>query len=85
MVETFYIASRAPVDSSSSAPSTSVQHDESMLRYVLGEAISGTSGNENWPADFRANASPLIPSLHHSLTIVAIQNPTTALPTKSDP
>jgi hypothetical protein len=28
-----------------------------MLRYVLNEVISGTSGNENWPADFRADVS----------------------------
>jgi 26S proteasome regulatory subunit N2 len=32
-----------------------------MLRYVLNEAISGTSGNENWPIDFRADVRLPLP------------------------
>jgi len=82
LLETFYIASRAPSDPSSSEQSKQVLHDESMLRYVLNEAISGTSGNENWPIDFRADVR------HSSLNDidadgVVVQNSTTTIPTKS--
>lgn len=60
LVETFYKASRAPTDPTSSTSSDTVQHDEGMLRYVLNEAISGTSGNENWPTEFRDEVSPFV-------------------------
>jgi len=66
LLETFYIASRAPSDPSSSESSKQVLHDESMLRYVLNEAISGTSGNENWPNNFRADVRFISPNRYNA-------------------
>ena len=83
LLETFYIASRAPSDPSSSEQSKQVLHDESMLRYVLNEAISGTSGNENWPIDFRADVRPLLSLVISMLNGAAFQDSTTTIPTKS--
>lgn len=56
LIEMIYLSSRGPSQASSSK-SERVVHDESLLRYVLAEVVSGTSGNEAWPEDFRANVS----------------------------
>lgn len=58
LIEMIYLSSRGPSQASSSK-SERVVHDENLLRYVLAEVVSGTSGNEAWPEDFRANVSLL--------------------------
>lgn len=55
LIEATFLASKAPASTSSSA--TGSEHDESLLRYVLSEAVSGSSGNENWPELFRTTVS----------------------------
>ncbi|WWC64974.1 uncharacterized protein I303_107588 [Kwoniella dejecticola CBS 10117] len=83
LVEMIYLTSRA-----SSQPSTSTQgssrptHDESLLRYVLSEVVSGASGNESWSGEFRHNLFNLLLRLFHfnpnpdwnSITTIWAQN-----------
>jgi 26S proteasome regulatory subunit N2 len=58
LIEMIFLTSRAsPQASSSTGPSKNVAHDEGLLRYVLAEVVSGTSGNENWPPEFRERVS----------------------------
>ncbi|AFR98402.2 26S proteasome regulatory subunit N2 [Cryptococcus neoformans C23] len=64
LIEMIYLSSRGPSQASSSK-SERVVHDESLLRYVLAEVVSGTSGNEAWPEDFRANLFSLLRRLFH--------------------
>lgn len=52
-IEMIYVSSRAPGASSSSH----VIHDESLLRYILSEVVSGASGNETSDAEFRRDVS----------------------------
>lgn len=56
LIEMLYLSSRGPPSASANA-STRPVHDESLLRYVLNEIVSGTSGNDNIPAEFRQNVS----------------------------
>ena len=56
LIEMIFLSSRAPPSASSSAPSRPT-HDESLLRYVLNEVVSGASGNEVLPSEFRASVS----------------------------
>ncbi|WVQ77147.1 hypothetical protein IAR50_006830 [Cryptococcus sp. DSM 104548] len=52
LIEMIYVSSRASSQSSSSK-SERVVHDESLLKYVLAEVVSGASGNEAWTEEFR--------------------------------
>lgn len=54
LIEMLYETSAAPSGSSSSANSG---RDESLLRYVLNEAVGGASGNEAWTPEFRQSVS----------------------------
>ncbi|WWD20908.1 hypothetical protein CI109_105386 [Kwoniella shandongensis] len=85
LVEMIYLTSRAPAQSSTSAAnakSSRVTHDEGLLRYVLAEVVSGASGNESWPTEFRTNLFNLLLRLFHlnpspdwnSITTVWAQN-----------
>ncbi|WWD07181.1 hypothetical protein V865_005278 [Kwoniella europaea PYCC6329] len=86
LVEMIYLTSRA---NSSSQPSTSTKpqssrptHDESLLRYVLSEVVSGATGNEGWSEEFRSNLFNLLLRLFHhnpqpdwnSITTIWAQN-----------
>jgi 26S proteasome regulatory subunit N2 len=57
LIEMIFLSSRASQASTSTDISKNVAHDESLLRYVLAEVVSGTSGNENWPPEFRERVS----------------------------
>ncbi|WVQ86283.1 hypothetical protein IAT38_008451 [Cryptococcus sp. DSM 104549] len=80
LVEMIYVSSRAPA-SSSSKPAH-VVHDESLLRYVLAEVVSGASGNDAWSEEFREQLFNLLRRLFHlsvnpdwnSITTVWAQN-----------
>lgn len=54
LIEMLYLSSRGPA---SSSKTTRPVHDESLLRYVLNEIVSGASGNDNLPAEFRQSVS----------------------------
>lgn len=56
LVEMIFVSSRGPPHPSSSKPA----HDESLLRYVLSEVVSGTSGNEAWGEEFLHNVSRML-------------------------
>ena len=59
LIEMIFLSSRAPSStSSSSAPQPA--HDESLLRYVLNEVVSGTSGNELLAAQWRSQLFQLL-------------------------
>lgn len=58
LVEELYLSSQAPSQGSSKSAGT--EHDESLLRYVLSEIVSGASGNEAWSVEFRQRVSYLI-------------------------
>lgn len=57
LIEMIFVSSRAASASQSDKP----VHDESLLRYVLGEVVSGTSGNEGWGEDFLHSVRPPSP------------------------
>ncbi|OCF35997.1 26S proteasome regulatory subunit N2 [Kwoniella heveanensis BCC8398] len=87
LVEMIYLTSRAPPHASTSAAGAKSQgsrpqHDESLLRYVLSEVVSGASGNESWSEEFRSNLFNLLLRLFHlnpspdwnSITTIWAQN-----------
>ncbi|RXK39366.1 26S proteasome regulatory subunit N2 [Tremella mesenterica] len=45
---------------------TESEHDEGLLRYVLSEAVSGSSGNDSWPEEFRTALFKLLLQLFSS-------------------
>lgn len=65
LIEMLYLSSRGPA---SSSKTTRPVHDESLLRYVLNEIVSGASGNDNLPAEFRQSVSAVMVSWSHKLT-----------------
>lgn len=78
-----FLTSRAPPSTSSAgAKKNRPEHDESLLRYVLNEVVSGTSGNEAWPPEFRENLFALLLRLfqlnpspdYNSITTVWVQS-----------
>lgn len=83
LIEDIYQASRAPAESSASgSKSTSgTLHDESLLRYILAEAIGGTAGSDSWPDSFRHDLLSLLlklfqqnkPSDYNAITQLWVQ------------
>ena len=65
LIEMLYLSSRGPA---SSSKTTRPVHDESLLRYVLNEIVSGASGNDNLPAEFRQSVSTISGIAVHQLT-----------------
>ena len=55
LIEMLFLTSRAPAQGTSKQ--TRPVHDESLLRYVLNEVISGASGSDTITPDFRAEVS----------------------------
>ncbi|WWC92551.1 uncharacterized protein L201_007510 [Kwoniella dendrophila CBS 6074] len=87
LVEMIYLTSRATSQPSTSAQGAKSQssrptHDESLLKYVLSEVVSGATGNESWTEEFRTNLFNLLLRLFHfnpnpdwnSITTIWAQN-----------
>lgn len=55
LIEMLFLSSRSPEQGTSK--STRPAHDESLLRYVLGEVVSGSSGSDAMSPDFRQSVS----------------------------
>ncbi|TYJ57313.1 hypothetical protein B9479_002046 [Cryptococcus floricola] len=64
LIEMIYVSSRSSSQSSSSKAER-VVHDESLLKYVLAEVVSGASGNEAWTEEFRDGLFNLLRRLLH--------------------
>ena len=76
LIEMIFLTSR----SSSSAPSSSTRpsHDESLLRYVLHEILSGYGGSQELPKEFVTEVSRRLLRIFAELYSLALRPPSSS-------